>query len=443
MMGRVVLCTAWLTLLPLVPASGQERSDHHALVGAYRLPSGDPVVIRLAAGGGLVARDLETGLLAVLRSVESDRFASGDSVVARFLRDEAGLPMSIRWKRPGSPELLASRVALTFETIAFSSDSTTLAGTLVIPEGGGPHPAVVVQPGSSWIVRESAESLETAITFASYGIAGLAYDKRGYGSSTGATLAPFETTALDAAAAAASLMDRFDVNPAWVGMWGLSQGAWIAPLAARRTEAIRYVILVGAPGTSPARQEIQRVRAKARAEGLSPAEVEAVGRFQELSFWYGETGTGWDAYAEARRAAEGKPWLRWVWSPEEPGFENFGWGRWNGYHNPLPALLELRVPVLALWGEHDVNVDPEVHRSIFEVALDAAHNPDYTLIIVPGADHVLQAASSGASADVGDRIAPGVWPTMIEWVWARTRGGKAPTYRIRSGVHDLSRDESR
>ena len=410
---------------------GAYDADLEELVGAYRLPGGNPVVVRLAHGGGLVARDLETGLLVVLERRGPDRFGSGDSVIARFVPDRDGKAREIRWTRSGQSEIAAPRIPLRFETVGFASGEASLEGTLVSPAGDGPHPAVVVQPGSSWILRESAESLETAITFAAYGIAGLAYDKRGYGASTGATLVSFDTTADDAAAAAGALVNRFDVNPDWIGIWGLSQGAWIAPLAAARTDAIRYVVLVGAPGTSPARQEIQRARARATAEGLAPEDIQAAGRFQELSFWYGETGLGWEDYAAAREAAEGSPWLRWVWSPTEPGFDNFGWGRLNGYHNPLPALLVLREPILALWGEHDVNVDPEVHRSIFEVALDAARNPDYTLLIVPDADHVLQTATSRASASARDRIAPGVWPTVIQWVVERTRGPITSRFKVR------------
>lgn len=400
--------------------------DLQSLVGAYRLPDGHPIVIRLARGGGLVARDLETGLLVVLERAESERFTSGDTVSARFVREDGNRVREVRWFRPDGVEVVAPRIPLNFDTLRFASGETTLEGTLVLPAGQGPHPAVVVQPGSSWTLRESAESLETAITFAAYGIAGLAYDKRGYGASTGADLVPFEVTAGDAAAAAGALVNRFDVNPDWIGIWGLSQGGWIAPLAAMRTNAIRFLVLVGAPGTSPARQEIQRARAKAKAEGLPGADIEAIGRFQELSFRYGKTGLGWEEYAAARRAAEGRPWLRWVWSPEEAGFENFGWGRLNGYYNPLPALLSLREPVLALWGEHDVNVDPEVNRAIFEVALDEADNRDHTLIVVPDAEHVLQVARSRASADVRDRIAPTVWPTVVSWVLERTRGKQDP-----------------
>ncbi|CAN5771488.1 hypothetical protein BH20GEM1_BH20GEM1_13140 [soil metagenome] len=173
-------------------------------------------------------------------------------------------------------------------------------------------------------------------------------------------------------------------TPRWRARWSCPPTA----LRIRRSssDAIRFLVLVGAPATSPARQEIQRAHAKAEAEGLTESDVEAVGRLQELSLSYGHTGRGWEEYAAARAAAEGRPWLRWVWSPREP--------------------------VLALWGEHDVNVDPEVHRSIFEVALEA------------------QVATSRASGDVRDRIAPGVWRTMVECVRERARGSEA-AYRIR------------
>lgn len=113
--------------------------------------------------------------------------------------------------------------------------------------------------------------------------------------------------------------------------------------------------------------------------------------------------------------------LRYVWSPADPDPDNFLWGRLNGAYNPLPALLFLDEPILALWGEYDVNVLPEIHRSIFEVALDAAGNRHAELDIVPAADHVLQAAGSRDPSSVEDRYAPGVWERMADWMEERCR----------------------
>lgn len=149
--------------------------------------------------------------------------------------------------------------------------------------------------------------------------------------------------------------------------------------------------------------------------------MDAIREFQEIAFRYGPTGEGWDRYLAARTRAEGKGWLRYVWSPADPGSGNWMWGRLNGDYSPLPALLELRVPVLALWGEFDLNVDPETNRAILEGALNAAGNRDHTLRVVPGADHELEAADSTADALATRPFAPGVFELMVDWTRRLTR----------------------
>jgi uncharacterized protein len=305
---------------------------------------------------------------------------------------------------------------LRVEPVAWESRGGTLRGELVLPATEGARCAVVVQPGASWITRSSSNALETAYTFAAHGVAALAYDKRGWGESSGDRLVPFETAAEDLAAAAEALARRPDLDPDRVGVWALSQGAWIAPLAGRSPIVSPGSCSSGAPGTTPARQEIQRAGALLAALGRPPDQVEAIRRFQEISFRYSLTGQGRDAYLDARRTGEAQDWLRYVWSPADPDPDNFLWGRLNGAYNPLPALLALDEPILALWGEHDVNVLPDVHLSIFEVALDAAGNRSATLDVVPGADHVLQAAASRDPATIEDRHAPGVWARMADWI---------------------------
>ena len=67
------------------------------------------------------------------------------------------------------------------ETVQFASGDIALAGTLILPEGSQPHPAVVLFHGSGLQKRD----LITARWFAAEGIAALAYDKRGVGESGG------------------------------------------------------------------------------------------------------------------------------------------------------------------------------------------------------------------------------------------------------------------
>lgn len=91
--------------------------------------------------------------------------------------------------------------------------------------------------------------------FASHGIAALAYDKRGSGDSTGSygIVANYQLLADDLLAGVALLRDRADIDPARTGVWGGSEGGWVAPLAAARSPDVAFVVAVSAPGVSPIR----------------------------------------------------------------------------------------------------------------------------------------------------------------------------------------------
>lgn len=398
------------------PRAGPATTEYG---GVFTADDGSLMIVAPVNDTLLRYRDLSSGAIGLMRQIEPGKFASETASFA-FRRNSEGAVLTAAWELPGRDAGQGTRRALREEPVSWSSEDAILSGTLVLPDGEGPHPVVVVQPGASWTTRYSSNALETAYTFAGHGIGALVYDKRGWGESTGEQLVSFETTAVDLVSVVDLLGGRFDIDPRHLGVWALSQGAWIAPLAGKMSGKLRFFVLVGAPGTSPARQEIQRAGALLEAMGFLSSEVEAIRSFQRISFHYGATGEGWSAYEQARARAEDKGWLRYVWSPKEPGPDNFLWGRLNGYFNPLPSLLELDEPVLALWGEFDVNVLPEVHRAIFEVALDAAGNDDYELEIVPGAEHVLQVATSRAPDDTEERFAPGVWQRMAVWIHGQT-----------------------
>lgn len=406
----------------ILPASGVSALRAQAVdtmprvhLGAYRFATGNLLIVGYESATAIRIRDLDGGMRATLPRTGPARFER-DSVRVTFTKQ--GDAIAAARVDIGASSRTAVRVPLRFETVEWRSDGSRLRGTLVRPPVDGALPLIVAQPGSSWQTRYNEHGMFTALTFAARGFAGFAYDKRGYGESEGEQLVGFEQTASDLAAAVDALKLRFDINPARVVLWGLSQGGWIAPLAATKTD-VAGIVLVGAAGTTPARQEILRSEAVLRARGFPPADVEAIRRLQKSAFHYGNTGTGWDEYLRERTAAEGKPWLRWIWAPTEPGPDWWMWGRLNGAYNPLPALLQLRVPLLAQWGEFDLNVDPEVNRAIFEVALDAAGNRDYSLVIVPSADHELEKATDARDAVDDASFAPGVWDAMTRWLVAR------------------------
>ena len=136
--------------------------------------------------------------------------------------------------------------------VRFRSGKATLAGTLTIPPGAGPHPGVVYVSGSGDTLREEAQWLQGL--FVARGIAVLAYDKRGIGQSGGtytgslASDDTIRTLAGDAAAAARFLAAQNDIDPKHVGFYGLSQGGWIIPQAAvRASGAVSWAVVESGP----------------------------------------------------------------------------------------------------------------------------------------------------------------------------------------------------
>jgi len=137
--------------------------------------------------------------------------------------------------------------------VAFRSGNVTLAGTLFVPKVDGPHPGVVLFHGSGPQSRDSF----TGRWFAEQGVAALAYDKRGVGKSSGDfRTVPFTDLVDDGLAGLAFLKARSDIDPKHIGVWGLSQGGWLGPLAASRSKDVAFVIAFSGPGVSPGEQMI-------------------------------------------------------------------------------------------------------------------------------------------------------------------------------------------
>jgi hypothetical protein len=126
-----------------------------------------------------------------------------------------------------------------------------LHGIVVAPRPDGrPRPALVMLEGAG--NRGRQELQPGAEAFARRGVITLIYDKRKVGYSV--LRRDYGLLADDAIAAVALLATRRDVDPARLGLWAQSEGAYVAPLACRRSSAIKFMITVGAVGVTPAVQ---------------------------------------------------------------------------------------------------------------------------------------------------------------------------------------------
>jgi dienelactone hydrolase len=202
-----------------------------------------------------------------------------------------------------------------FEEVTFENGEDRLAATLVMPESEGPHPAVAIVEGSGTGVRNDPYFLALADLFGRIGFATFVWDKPGCGDSTGNWLKQdFEDRAKEAIAAVRYLRERPDIRAEAAGLWGISQGGWISPLAASMSPDIAFVIAVSGPAVSPAEQELYRVEHELRADGFPPDDVERAVQFYTAALSMLRDGRSFDEIMSALDAEglKNTPWMPYV-----------------------------------------------------------------------------------------------------------------------------------
>jgi dipeptidyl aminopeptidase/acylaminoacyl peptidase len=419
-----------LRSLPLGPR------DLAQLVGDYQMTDSDEVVLVHARGNALFYVHYASGRMGRLFLTEDGRYISGPTVLAgypieltvTFERDAAGTVVGLRWERRGTPIRRAHRRSFyQVEDASFSSQTDVqLSGSLLLPQGAGPHPAVVIVPGSGRVTRDAL--LPYADSFARRGVAVLIHDKRGTGASTGDyARAGIEELAADARAGVEWLAHHPSINAAQIGLVGTSLGGWVAPLVATRSSHVKFIIIEAAPAVTPAEHERMRVENEMRADRQPPAAVARALAYMDRKFLVGRTGKGWGdlEVLAAQGATEG--WVRYVSRPTS--LESL---RWNWQHvlsyDPQPVLRQLRVPVLALYGELDRIVQTTFNRKKMEQALRAAGNTDVTVRVFPKANHHFLLAITGGP-DEGPLLkgfVGGYFDARVEWLLDRLVGVPRP-----------------
>lgn len=143
---------------------------------------------------------------------------------------------------------------LTYSEISFenSHEGIQLAGMLFLPEGDGPFPTAIIIHGSGTSNRNNAWYLSVAKHLQDNGIAVLLPDKRGSEKSEGEWVgASFEELATDTLSAIEFVKDQQLFEYSKIGLIGMSQGGWIAPIVATQTDDVSFVVsMVGAAVTT-------------------------------------------------------------------------------------------------------------------------------------------------------------------------------------------------
>jgi dienelactone hydrolase len=285
------------------------------------------------------------------------------------------------------------------EEVRFESGDVTLQGTVLVSHealsGDSRKPAIALVHGAGPGPREQYR--QEAEAFAREGLVTLIYDKRKKGYSQFER--SYELLADDSLAAVRMLQAHPEVDRDAVGLWGLSEGGWVVPIAASHSEEVAFVVLVAATGVSPARQHSWNLENELRHQGVSDSMVQAISR----------TGTrllvGAGVFAEAN-------------------------------HDPVGPLEQVRQPVLALWGEKDRIEPPAESARILRGALKRGGNAQYTIRFFPDAEHGLHSSPDGFI--VRERFVPRYPEMVASWVREVVRG-EAPGPGITGPIPEQAR----
>ena len=325
--------------------------------------------------------------------------------------------------RTTSVEKLSEKYLVREEAVRLASGKVNLAGTLVLPGGPGRHPAVVLFHGSGPQERD----LATARWFASQGVAALAYDKRGVGESTGDFRAiPFMELCDDGLAAIGYLKSRKEVDAKHIGVWGLSQGGWLGPLAASRSADVAFVIAVSGPGVSPGEQMIVYYANELRRQGVPEGDLREASVVRRDIWSYMSNGNGYEKVKAELEQARTKAWFSRAKAQQDNSFgtlpkpeelskpvgKNLLWFRQEMNYDPVSALRALRAPTLFLFGDRDQLIPVQESVIILRRVLGEDAHHDFTIREFANDDHEMRVVVGEGRGDID----PDYLRTMREWL---------------------------
>jgi hypothetical protein len=296
------------------------------------------------------------------------------------------------------------------EEVRFKSGELTLAGTLAVPEVSGAVPAVLMLPGSGQTDRDdNAKALaidvfpQLSTAVERQGLATFRYDKRGVGASEGDYFSSdFDDRLTDAVAAVEWLRARPEVDASRVIALGHSEGALLSVrLAAGAAPVAGAVLLAGA---AQAGEQILTWQGRQIADSLTGVSKWVV-RLLHI-----------DLVKSQRKALNRIRSSRADVMRIQGRKINAAWMRQFMAYDPAPDLARVGVPVLAITGDRDLQVNPDD----LDLMRDLVKGP-FEAFRPSGVTHLLRTEGtkrglSGYKEQVRRPVDPRVIAAVTDWL---------------------------
>lgn len=310
-------------------------------------------------------------------------------------------------------------------TFVNEKEGNTLVGTLTIPQGEGPFPAMVLVSGSGQQNRD--EELMNHRPFwviadycALHGIAVLRYDDRGIGGSKGevenATTMDFS---YDAEAAFDYLRNRKEINATKVGILGHSEGGVINFMVAARRPEVAFLVSLAGPSVNGIEVLKEQQKAILKASGMSEEAVqfnsitnaqmfdiiEASNSREEADSLLRNLLKGWGYNEELTEQTVGQmasPWMYYFLK-----------------YDPTEAVIKTKCPALLLNGSKDLQVIASQNLPGYEKIIAEHGKTNFILHEMPDLNHLFQHCDTGSPNEyfeIEETISPEVLEMIVGFV---------------------------
>lgn len=310
-------------------------------------------------------------------------------------------------------------------TFVNEKEGNTLVGTLTIPKGEGPFPAMVLVSGSGQQDRD--EELMNHRPFwviadycALHGIAVLRYDDRGVGGSAGevenATSMDFS---YDAEAAFDYLRNRKEIDASKVGILGHSEGGVINFMVAARRPEVAFLVSLAGPSVNGIEVLKEQQAAILRASGMSEEAIQFSSNTNAQLF---------DIIEASNDRVEADTLMRQLlkgWGYNEELIEQTvgqmasPWMYYFLKYDPTETIVKTNCPALLLNGSKDLQVIASQNLPGYEKIIAEHGKTNLTLRELPDLNHLFQHCETGSPNEyyeIEETISPEVLEMIVEFV---------------------------
>lgn len=301
-------------------------------------------------------------------SLANGVFSSSEPYLYRniILRKVNEYPNLNRPQTPVPPFSYISKPVLFYDSLT----QLKYQGILTIPKidsafQNKKFPVIVLLPGTGiHDMNYSSGAHKMFMVMADYltrqGFAVLRKNSRGWNdTSTNFEQIPLPLIVDDAEAAVRFLKKQPFIDTSWIGLLGHSEGGLVAPALAAKNKSIKFMVLMGAPGISfKDISKEQRKKLLQEDKNLKNIQLDSASLNKLMDI--------------IQKNSTSKR-INYLFD-----------------YNPAIPLSKLTIPVLALNGNKDLQVNAKQNLPVIDSALKTGHNKNYKTIILQGLNHSFQ-----------------------------------------------------